>query len=67
MVDLAEDVTPEVQVGQQATASTVIATMYNGGAGIETGWAMADEARPSHNYLRQAASVAAAHSLVWSA
>lgn len=42
VVYLAEDVTPEVQVGQQVTASTVIATMYNGGAGIETGWAMAD-------------------------
>lgn len=41
MVFLAEDVTPSVQVGQQVTPSTVIATMYNGGDGIETGWAMA--------------------------
>jgi hypothetical protein len=42
MVYVAEDVTPDVQVGQQVTSSTVIATMFNGGAGIETGWAMPD-------------------------
>jgi hypothetical protein len=41
-VYVAEDVTPTVQVGQQVTSSTVIANMYNGGAGIETGWAMPD-------------------------
>jgi hypothetical protein len=41
-VYLAEDVTPSVQVGQQVTASTVIASMFNGGAGIETGWAQPD-------------------------
>ncbi len=44
MVYVAEDVTPQVQVGQQVTSSTVVATMYNGGDGIETGWAMADGA-----------------------
>jgi murein DD-endopeptidase MepM/ murein hydrolase activator NlpD len=44
MVFLAEDVTPQVQVGQHVTTGTVIATMYNGGDGIETGWAMADGA-----------------------
>ena len=43
-VYLAEDVTPTVQVGEQVTASTVIANMFNGGAGIETGWAMPDGA-----------------------
>jgi hypothetical protein len=43
-VYVAEDVTPDVQVGQQVTAATVIATMFNGGAGIETGWAMPDGA-----------------------
>lgn len=42
VVYLAEDVTPTVQVGQQVTPHTVIANMYNGGAGIETGWAMPD-------------------------
>jgi murein DD-endopeptidase MepM/ murein hydrolase activator NlpD len=42
MVYLAEDVTPTVQVGQHVTPNTVIANMYNGSAGIETGWAMSD-------------------------
>ena len=42
MVYVAEDVTPNVQVGQTVTSSTAIATMFNGGAGIETGWAMPD-------------------------
>jgi hypothetical protein len=42
MVYVAEDVTPDVQVGQTVTSSTVIATMSNGSAGIETGWAMPD-------------------------
>jgi hypothetical protein len=42
MVYVAEDVTPAVQVGQVVNSSTVIAHMYNGGAGIETGWAMPD-------------------------
>jgi murein DD-endopeptidase MepM/ murein hydrolase activator NlpD len=39
MVYLAEDVTPTVQGGQHVTPSTVIANMFNGGDGIETGWA----------------------------
>jgi len=42
VVYLAEDVTPSVQVGQHVTPNTVIANMYNGSAGIETGWAMPD-------------------------
>jgi hypothetical protein len=42
MVYLAEDVTPTVQAGQTVTSSTVIANMFNGGAGIETGWATSD-------------------------
>jgi hypothetical protein len=41
-VYVAEDVTPGVAVGQQVNSSTVVANMYNGGAGIETGWAMPD-------------------------
>jgi hypothetical protein len=44
MVYVAEDVTPSVQAGQHVTSSTVVANMYNGGDGIETGWAMADGA-----------------------
>jgi hypothetical protein len=41
MVFVAEDVRPTVKAGQHVTADTVIAHMYDGGAGIETGWAMA--------------------------
>ena len=41
MVYLAEDVTPTVRIGQHVTAATVIARMWNGGDGIETGWAQA--------------------------
>jgi hypothetical protein len=41
-VYVAEDVTPSVQVGQVVTSSTVIANMFNGSAGIETGWAQPD-------------------------
>ena len=41
-VYVAEDVTPTVQVGQDVTPRTVIANMFNGGSGIETGWAMPD-------------------------
>jgi hypothetical protein len=42
VVYVAEDVTPTVQVGQKVTSSTVIADMFNGGDGIETGWATSD-------------------------
>lgn len=38
-VYVAEDVTPTVSVGQRVTSSTQVATMFNGGDGIETGWA----------------------------
>jgi hypothetical protein len=41
MVYVAENVTPDVQVGEHVTSSTVIGTMYGGGDGIETGWAQA--------------------------
>jgi hypothetical protein len=41
-VYLAEDVTPAVQAGQTVTSSTVIGNMFNGGDGIETGWATSD-------------------------
>lgn len=39
VVYLAEDVTPTVAVGQHVSPSTVIATMFAGADGIETGWA----------------------------
>jgi hypothetical protein len=39
VVYLAEDVTPDVQVGEHVTSSTVIANMFSGADGIETGWA----------------------------
>lgn len=32
---------PTVVVGQKVTSNTVIANMFQGNAGIETGWAMA--------------------------
>ena len=41
VVYLAEDVTPTVQIGQHVTSSTVIGDMFEGGGGIETGWAQA--------------------------
>lgn len=42
MVYVAEDVTPTVRVGQHVSSSTVIANMFAGGDGIETGWAQPD-------------------------
>lgn len=39
MVYVAEDVTPAVEVGQHVSSSTVIANMFAGADGIETGWA----------------------------
>jgi hypothetical protein len=38
-VYVAEDITPAVAVGQSVSPSTVIGTMFDGGDGIETGWA----------------------------
>jgi hypothetical protein len=42
VVYVAEDIQPTVSVGAKVTPTTAIATMVNGSAGIETGWAMAD-------------------------
>jgi murein DD-endopeptidase MepM/ murein hydrolase activator NlpD len=39
VVYVAEDITPAVTVGQRVSSSTVVGTMFNGGDGIETGWA----------------------------
>src|SRR5215472_2208950 len=41
-VFVAEDVTPTVSAGQHVTSGTVIAHMYDGGDGIEMGWATSD-------------------------
>jgi murein DD-endopeptidase MepM/ murein hydrolase activator NlpD len=35
----AEDIHPQVSVGQAVTANTVLGQMYRGSSGIETGWA----------------------------
>jgi hypothetical protein len=42
MVYVAEDVQPTVQVGEHVTSLTVIGQVYDGGDGIETGWATSD-------------------------
>lgn len=39
VVYAAEDIQPEVSVGQQVTAGTVLGQLYGGPDGIETGWA----------------------------
>ena len=39
MVYVAEDIIPAVVVGQRVSSSTVVGTMFDGGDGIETGWA----------------------------
>ncbi len=40
-VYVAEDCSPTVSMGQRVNSGTVICDMYNGGSGIETGWAQA--------------------------
>jgi murein DD-endopeptidase MepM/ murein hydrolase activator NlpD len=59
VVYLAEDVTPTVQVGQKVTPDTVIGHMFNGGDGIETGWAMLDSAS-SESELAEAGGIGGA-------
>jgi murein DD-endopeptidase MepM/ murein hydrolase activator NlpD len=44
VVYVAEDVRPTVTVGERVTPDTVVADMFDGGSGIETGWAMLDSA-----------------------
>jgi hypothetical protein len=39
MVYVAEDIIPAVAAGQRVSSGTVIGTMYDGGDGIEIGWA----------------------------
>ena len=56
MVYVAEDVTPDVEVGQAVTSSTVIGNMFNAGDGIETGWAMPD-GNSAESQLPEAGSI----------
>jgi murein DD-endopeptidase MepM/ murein hydrolase activator NlpD len=56
VVYVAEDVTPSVQVGQRVTPQTVVAHMYEGFDGIETGWAMLDSAS-SESELAEAGGI----------
>ena len=55
-VYLAEDVSPVVQVGQHVSSATVIANMYAGGDGIETGWAQ-QSGLSAESQLAEAGSV----------
>lgn len=59
VVYVAENVTPAVQVGQKVTPQTVIGHMYEGGDGIETGWAMLDSAS-SESELPEAGGIGGA-------
>lgn len=55
-VFVAEDVTPTVQAGDQVSSTTVIANMFDGGAGIEAGWAQPDGAS-AESQLPEAGSI----------
>jgi len=60
IVYVAEDITPTVQVGQQVTPSTVLGYMFEGGDGIETGWAALNGLATSE--LTEAAATGEAYS-----
>ena len=55
-VYLAEDVSPVVQVGQHVSSATVIANMFAGRDGIETGWAQ-QSGLSAESQLAEAGSV----------
>jgi murein DD-endopeptidase MepM/ murein hydrolase activator NlpD len=55
-VFVAEDVRPAVSAGQHVNSGTVIANMYDGGAGIETGWAM-DNGLSAESQLPEAGGI----------
>ena len=59
VVYVAEDVTPTVQVGQHVSSATVIANMYNGGDGIETGWAAAQTSLTAEAQMPDAGGIGA--------
>jgi hypothetical protein len=56
MVYVAEDIVPTVTAGQRVSSSTVLGTMFNGGDGIETGWAQPSGAS-AESQLPQAGAV----------
>src|SRR5262245_60736486 len=58
-VFVAEYIRPTVSAGQHVTADTVIANMYPGGGGIETGWAMASRL-PAESQLAEAGGISGA-------
>ena len=58
-VFVAEDVRPTVAVGQKVTSNTVIANMFAGSAGIETGWSMAS-GLTAESQLPEAGSISGA-------
>ena len=57
---MAEDVTPTVQAGQHVSSSTVIGNMFNGGDGIETGWAAAQTSFTAESSMPEAGGIGAA-------
>jgi hypothetical protein len=59
VVYVAEDVTPAVQAGQHVSSATVIANMYNGGDGIETGWAAAQASLTAESQMPEAGGIGA--------
>jgi hypothetical protein len=59
VVYVAEDVTPTVQLGQHVSSATEIANMYNGGDGIETGWAAAQTSLTAESQMPEAGGIGA--------
>jgi hypothetical protein len=57
VVYVAEDITPTVQVGQHVSSATVIANMYSGGDGIETGWAAAQTSLTAESQMPEAGGI----------
>jgi murein DD-endopeptidase MepM/ murein hydrolase activator NlpD len=59
VVYVAEDITPAVVAGQRVSSYTVLGTMFDGGDGIETGWAQPVRriAAPASRRHRRARSV----------
>ena len=60
VVYVAEDITPTVQVGERVTPSTVVGDMFEGGDGIEMGWAALNGLAQSQ--LTEAAATSGAYS-----
>ena len=57
VVYVAEDVTPTIQAGQHVSSATVIANMYNGSDGIETGWAAAQTSLTAESQMPEAGGI----------